>query len=140
MLYLDGEASSSLPVPGFVAELGIVPESWEPGTVRLRWTPPAWTRTPPGWVQGGFLGVPMDMAMSFAVVTLVEEGKGAVTLDMSTKFLEVPMGESFLVTGTVTRLGGTVAFTEARIEEASGKLVASSSATNMVRNFYRPQG
>ncbi|HVE92000.1 MAG TPA: PaaI family thioesterase [Actinomycetota bacterium] len=116
------------------------PAGWEPeGIVRLRWEPPLWTRTPAGWVQGGFLAVVLDMAQSFAVVTVSPDGHGAVTLDMGVTFLESPMAESYIVEARTVRAGRTIAHTEGTITDSQGRLVATGRQTNLVRAFRRPE-
>ena len=138
MLVLEGRADETeMPAPGFVRELGITPDGWEYGVARLRWKPPPWTRTPLGWVQGGFLGVPLDMAQSFAVVTLAPEWHGAVTLDMRLTYLEPPYPEEYVVTGRVMKMGRTAAHTEGVIQDMDGRTICTSVSAALVRSYGR---
>ena len=133
-IYLEGLAAHGLE-PEFVRNLGIRPAGWEPGVVRLKWEPPAWTRTPAGWVQGGFLGVVLDMAQSFAVVTVAPENHGAVTLDLGVSFLESPMAESYMVEGRSIRTGRRISHTHGSITDSNGTLIATGRQTSIVREF-----
>ena len=135
-LVLEGRNDElGMPAPGFVGQLGIVPDGWEPGMARLRWSPPAWTRVPLGWVQGGLLGVPLDMAQSFAIVTMAPEWAGAITLDMRLTYLEPAYPEEYVVTGRVLRMGRTAAHTEGIIEDMDGRVICTSVSAALVKTF-----
>lgn len=117
----------------FIAKLEIDLKDWSEGRIELGWKPPSWTRVPAGWVQGGFLGVPLDMAQTLAAVSLSEPQTLVVTLDMRISFLESSMASEFVVTGKVERLGRRIAYTSGEIHDVDGKRVATASATNMLR-------
>ncbi|HVL82544.1 MAG TPA: PaaI family thioesterase [Actinomycetota bacterium] len=135
-LVLEGRADErEMPPPRFVRELGIEPAGWEPGVARLRWKPPAWTRVPLGWVQGGILGVPLDMAQSFAIVTLAPEWAGAVTLDMRLTYLEPAYPDEYLVEGRVTRMGKTAAHTEGTVTDMDGRVICTSVSAALVKTY-----
>jgi uncharacterized protein (TIGR00369 family) len=136
-LYLDGLAAEGV-APGFVPVLGITPDGWEPeGTVRLRWEPPAFTRTPGGWVQGGFLGVVLDMAQTFALFTRLDEGRAPMTLEMKISYIEASFADRYMVEGRAVRHGRHVGHTDGRITDEEGKLIATSTSTHVIRTFSR---
>lgn len=138
-LYLDGLAERGAEIPGkpgFVDVVGVEPEGWEPeGVVRLRWRPPANLRTPGGWVQGGFLGVVLDMAQTFAIFTQVPEMHGPMTLEMKVSFVETSLADDYVVTGRVIRLGRHVAHADGTLHDAGGRLVATSTSTHVIRRL-----
>lgn len=103
------------------------------GFVRLQWHPPDWTRVPAGWVQGGFLGVPLDFAETLAALTALSAATVVVTLDMSINFLEPALAQSFVVSGRVERMGRTIAYTSGEVHDSDGKRIATATATNMLR-------
>lgn len=122
--------------PAFIGMLGIAPESWEPeGVVRFAWEPPAFTRTPGGWVQGGFQSVVLDMAQTFAVFTQIPEGSIAMTLEMKVSYIGAAMPPRFTVVGRAVRVGRTAAHTEGTIHSAEGDLIATSTSTLIVKRF-----
>lgn len=138
-LFLEGLAAPTdgIPKPEFVDRLGISPDGWEPetGEVRFVWDPPGWTRTPGGWVQGGFLGVVLDMAQTFALITRLDSGRVTMTLEMKVSFIDPSFGERYTVTARPMRWGRHVGHTEARLETGEGLLVATSTATHVIRTI-----
>ena len=120
--------------PSFATSLGLEPAGWDDADgVTLRWQPPDFTRTPGGWVQGGFLGVALDMAMTIAMFAELGEGRLPMTLEMKTPFIAGPFAQRFVVRGRTVRVGRTVGHTEGTIHDDDGKLIATSTATHIVR-------
>lgn len=135
-LVLDGEASPSVdrPAPEFTGLLGVTPAGWEPGgIVRFNWEPPPFTRTPGGWVQGGFLGVVLDMTQTFAVFTQIPERAMPMTLEMKVSFIAASYASRYVVTGRPVRVGTHAAHTEGTIHDEDGKLIATSTSTHVIR-------
>lgn len=140
--FLDGEGGApaeGMRPPQFVEALGIRPAGWEEdGTVRLDWTPPPFTRTPGGWVQGGFLGVVLDMAQTFAVFTRLDEGRGPMTLEMKVSYLDASFAEEYRVAARPVRVGRHVAHADGEITDTDGRRIATSTSTHVLRSF-RPE-
>lgn len=133
---MDGSLDVGSPaMPKFVPELGITPRKWEPGYVELDWAPPAYTRTPGGWVQGGFLGVPLDMAQTFALITRLPEGSMPQTLEMKMSYLDGPFAERYVVVGRALRWGKRAGHTDGEIRDTEGKLIATSTSTHVIRQI-----
>lgn len=136
--FLDGQADlkPESGVPQFVAMLGISPTGWDDdGTVHLAWEPPDWSRTPGGWVQGGFIGVVLDMAQTFALFTRLEAGRGPMTLEMKISYIDSAFTDRYRVSARPIRWGRHVGHTDARLEDTDGKLIATSTATFVIRSM-----
>jgi uncharacterized protein (TIGR00369 family) len=74
------------------------------------------------------------MAVGGALATMHEAAAGGVgqtTLDMNVSFIGASTGDVF-AEGRILRRGRTIAFGEATITDAAGKLVAAGRATYMI--------
>lgn len=139
---MDGELGRDDPMmPAFVEILGIVPTSWDDGagTVTMSWEPPGFTRTPGGWVQGGFLGVVLDMAQTFALMTKLPVGSMPQTLEMKVSYLDGSWTDRYTVTARALRWGKRAAHTDAELTDLDGKPIATSTATHVVRQMTGEQ-
>jgi acyl-CoA thioesterase len=140
-LYLEGRAEERAGVQGgappeFVGFMGITPAGWDPdGHVRFGWEPPATTRTPGGWVQGGFQAVVLDMAQTFAIFTLMPELTGPMTLEIKVSYIAPAFADRYAVTARPVRVGKTAAHAEGEIHDEAGKLIATSTSTHVIRKF-----
>jgi uncharacterized protein (TIGR00369 family) len=138
--YLDGEAGEARvdgpTPPEFVEFMGITPAGWTPdGEVRFAWQPPATTRTPGGWVQGGFQAVVLDMAQTFAIFTRMPELTGPMTLEIKVSYIAPAFAERYEVRAHTVRVGRTAAHAEGTIHDDSGRLIATSTSTHVIRTF-----
>ncbi len=90
---------------------------------------------PVGFVQGGMLVAMMDDTMGPAVFTHSGGTKMTSSVDIHAHFLRpVPTG-SITVKARVVRLGRTMAFTEAELFDAAGKLCARASSSAQIADF-----
>lgn len=92
----------------------------------MPWAPP---------LHGGVLSALVDMAVGGAVGTTHEGpggGVGQSTLDLNVSFLAAAGDGDLFAEGRLLRRGRTIAFGEARISDASGRLVAVGRATYML--------
>jgi uncharacterized protein (TIGR00369 family) len=112
-----------------VAEAG---EGW----IRLRLRLRDELRNGPGApMHGGALSSLMDAAIGGALSTVNEAnqgGVGQVTLDLNITFVGAAREGEVFSEGRVIRRGGTIAFGEADITDASGALLARGRATYML--------
>src|SRR6266516_720909 len=91
-------------------------------------------------VRGGVLSALVDMAVGGAVGTTHEGpggGVGQSTLDLNVSFLAAAGDGDLFAEGRLLRRGRTIAFGEARISDASGRLVAVGRATYMLLTSSR---
>jgi uncharacterized protein (TIGR00369 family) len=85
-------------------------------------------------VHGGVFSALIDMAVGGALATMHEAsagGVGQVTLDMNVSFIGAGTGDVY-AKGRIIRRGRSVAFGEASITDAAGKLLAVGRATYMI--------
>ncbi|HET8578032.1 MAG TPA: PaaI family thioesterase [Methylomirabilota bacterium] len=86
-------------------------------------------------VHGGVYSALVDMAVGCALGTVRDESAGGVdqtTLDLNVSFLGAAGGEEIFAEGRILRRGRTVAFGEASVTDASGKLLAVGRATYLI--------
>ena len=85
-----------------------------------------------GWgaVHGGVTMTLLDVAMAVAVRSLEPDGKGVVTIEMKTSFIQAgPQQGRLAATGTCVHRSGTLAFCEAEVRDEADRLVARASGT-----------
>ena len=76
-------------------------------------------------VQGGFITVMLDAAMSHAVFARDTTVERLSSLEITTRYESVTRGQSALtVTGWIRRMTRTIAFLEADIKSESGEILA----------------
>ena len=80
-------------------------------------------------VQGGFITGMLDATMSHAVFAMVKEHIILPTLEIKVSFLEIARAGNLVASGTVVRLGKSVAFLEGQLKDPQGKLLATASST-----------
>jgi uncharacterized protein (TIGR00369 family) len=129
-----------LPRPPIMATLGIAGIEVEQGHITVVMTPQEYHYNPLGTVHGGVLATLLDTATGCAVHSTLPAGVGYTSLDLTTKFLRpvtVDSGELRCV-GTVLSRGRTTALAEARLHDATGRLLAYASSTCLIFNVPAP--
>jgi uncharacterized protein (TIGR00369 family) len=101
------------------------------GWVEASWTPTALACNPHGVVQAGAHAVVLDAAMNFAVNASLEgRDRTRATLEMKTETMRpASSGRTHAARAHVTRLARQVAFAEAAVRDADGRLVSRSTGT-----------
>jgi uncharacterized protein (TIGR00369 family) len=92
-----------------------------------------------GTIQGGMLTAMLDLTMAFAVLCTLDDGHVVPSLEIKTTFLAPARPGTIIGEGSLLRKGRTIAFTEARLMDAHGKLVATASATGQIRLRQSPK-
>jgi uncharacterized protein (TIGR00369 family) len=89
---------------------------------------------PAGTVHGGWIAAILDSALGCAVHSRLEAGQGYTTVELKTNMVRSLTAATGTVraTGTIIHLGRRVATSEARLEDASGRLLAHGSCTCMI--------
>ena len=82
-----------------------------------------------GAVQGGILAAMLDDTMGPALWVLKGEETCSVTIDLSVSFLAAAKPGLLYGEGRVVQRGRTIAFLEARLSDAGGRIVARSTAS-----------
>jgi len=91
-------------------------------------------------VQGGFVTGMIDATMSHAVFAAVREPIILPTLEIKVSFLEIARMGDLVASGTVVRLGKTIAFLEGQLKDPQGKLLASATSTARILRKKQDSG
>jgi len=126
--------AGELPQPPISKTLGFRLVEVERGRAVFECEPAEFHYNPIGTVHAGLASTLLDSAMGCAFVTTLDAGVGWTTLELKASFTRPLTSETGLVrcTGTVVHPGRTVATTEARIEDAEGRLYAHGTSTILV--------
>jgi uncharacterized protein (TIGR00369 family) len=127
-------AKGEIPPPPIAQTLGFRLAEAERGHAVFECEPAEYHYNPIGVAHAGLAMTLMDSAMGLAFVTTLDEPVAWTTLEVKTNFTRAITVDTGLVrcTGTVVHPGRTVATTEARVEDASGKLCAHGTSTILV--------
>lgn len=89
---------------------------------------------PAGTVHGGWISSILDSALGCAIHSRLEAGQGYTTVELKINMVRTLTDQTGLVTarGAVIHLGRRVATSDARLEDAKGKLLAHGSCTCMI--------
>lgn len=89
---------------------------------------------PSGTIHGGWAATILDSAMGCAVHTTLKAGQAYTTVEMKLNFVRPIMPSSGRLTceGVVIHRGGTLATSEGKLVDASGKLIAHGTETCMI--------
>lgn len=127
-------ASGTLPPPPIAKTLGFRLVEAGPGHAMFECEPAEYHYNPIGIVHAGLALTLMDSAMGLAFVTTLDEPMGWTTLEVKANFTRPLTADTGLVrcTGSVVHPGRRVATTEARVEDALGRLCAHGTSTILV--------
>jgi len=116
--------------------LGVKVDDAKSGWVRLRVEVRDELRNAAGApVHGGVMSALVDMAVGGALATVHEASAGGVgqtTLDLNVSFLAAAVAGPIFAEGRILRRGRTIAFGEATITDAAGRVCAVGRATYMI--------
>ena len=116
-----GPALATLDVPRIL--------SWEPGKLLADWDVPERLTNLRGELFGGYFGVLADVALSFTVMTVVEESERFKTNDLQISYFRPALVGPVQIEGSIVHRGRSLIHAEARISRPDGKLVAKATAT-----------
>ncbi len=115
----------------FVEEFGIRCEELGNGSAVLRWRyNEQWLR-PGRYVFGGMLMMLADMAIYYAILTVVGLKPMAVTNELKINFLRPAVGTDVLARGEVLKVGRRIAYGEMRLYSPDNpeKLIAHATSS-----------
>ena len=119
-----------LPAPPLTHLSGLVIEEVSEGATT--WSMPAspWWLTAAGIFAGGALAFVADAALAGAVFTTLPVGTALLSSDLSMNFLEPagPGSERLVARGTIIDVRRRQGLSEARVEDASGRLLAHATS------------
>lgn len=135
---LRAVVAGELPGPPIADTLGFDLIEVEPGRVVFAFDPAEYHYNPIGSVHGGVYATLLDSATGCAVHSMLPAGVGYTSLDLTVKFLRAITLDTGRVTcvGTVTHLGGRTALAEARLLDATDRLLGTAVSSILV---IRPQ-
>jgi uncharacterized protein (TIGR00369 family) len=117
----------------FLSHLRILTEELGQGTAKLSLPVEPHLTNSMGTVHGGVIMSLLDIALCTAARTLHAGSIGAITIDMSTSFLDGGKGSKLLADARVLKDGRSMSFVEAEARNEDGTLVAKAIATVRVR-------
>lgn len=117
-----------------LAAIGCAFEAYGPEWADASWTPTDLACNPHGIVQAGVHAVVLDAAMNFAInAGLDGRDRTRGTLEMKTETMRpAAAGTRYTVRGEVTRMAKQVAYGEARVTDADGRVVSRATGTFML--------
>jgi uncharacterized protein (TIGR00369 family) len=117
-----------------LGQLGVAFDGYGEGWATATWAPTELACNPLGGVHGGVFGVIHDAAMNFATNSALESGDRAVTLDVAYQTIRPAASDDMLtIRGEVVRLAKQVAYATSTVQDATGAVVSSATATFLVR-------
>ncbi len=131
---------SRLDCSPFLGWLGLRAEAVQPPTVRMRlpWKD-LFVATPElGGLNGGIIATVLDCAASYAVIA--QAATVWVTVDLRVDYHGRAEVGDLLATGESVRIGRSIATSDARLFDRTGRLVASARATFMNRGISISEG
>lgn len=122
-------------MPGAAKTLGfeLIEADPEQGTIEIGFTADERFVNPIGVVQGGFLAAMLDDTLGPALVATLEPGLFAPTTNLQVQFLAPAKPGRLTGRGRVVRRGSQVAFLAGELTDASGTVVATATATAVIR-------
>ena len=121
-------------MPGIGKSLQFTLVEIETGRAVFEGTPGVHAYNPIGMVHGGYASALLDSACGCAVHASLAPGQKYTTLELKVAFHKAMTVETGVVraVGTVLSIGRRAAFAEARLTDASGRLLASATSTLLV--------
>ncbi|WP_308128195.1 PaaI family thioesterase [Modestobacter italicus] len=135
---LRAVVAGELPGPPIAATMGFDLVEVEEGRVVFAFEPAEYHYNPIGSVHGGVYATLLDSAAGCAVHSMLPAGVGYTSLDLTVKFLRAITLDTGRVTceGSVTHLGSRTALAEAKLLDATGRLLGTAVSSILL---IRPQ-
>jgi len=123
-----------LPAPPIMQTIEPFDSAAEPGVIVIHSIPAFRHYNPIGSVHGGYAATLLDSAMGLAIHSMLPAGSGYTTLEFKVSFIRGMSKESGTVRteGRTLNVGRRAATAEARITDASGRLLAHATTTCLV--------
>jgi uncharacterized protein (TIGR00369 family) len=140
LAYWRAVADGHLPQPpiGELLQMRVVDVA--NGRVTFSCTPDASMYNTLGMVHGGAVCTLLDTVTGCAVHTTLPEGVGYTSVEIKVNYLRAVTMSSGPLTavGTVVKAGSRIGFTEGKVTDASGALVATATSTLLVFDLAGP--
>ena len=106
----------------------------DPGRVTLRGTPDARSYNLVNTVHGGWAAAILDTAIALSALTRMPDDQTFTTIDIRINYLRAMTAETgeVVAEGRVIQLGRRIAYCEASLADAAGKLLAHGTGSCLV--------
>ena len=139
LAYWRGVIDGHFPPPpiGEIIQMRVV--DVENGSITFSCTPDASMYNPLGTVHGGTVCTLLDTVTACAMHTTLPEGVGFTSVEIKVNYLKAVTAASGPLTavGSVVRAGPRIGFTEGKVTDASGNLVATATSTLLIFELPR---
>jgi uncharacterized protein (TIGR00369 family) len=132
--FFEGMQSNRYPTPPICETLDFAATEFEKGRVVFSGKPKANYYNPLGTLHGGYISTLLDSAMSCAIHTTLEAGKGLTSIEIKINFVR-PITEKTSVLraeGKIISVGRQIATAEARLIDERNKLYAHGTTTCLI--------
>ena len=109
----------------------------EEGWIRIRFEGRPEFCNPAGFIQGGMLSAMLDDTMGPAVLVMSEGRLYTTTISMTVNFLAPARPGPIIGEASVTQLGKTIAFVEAKLMAEDGAVLATATASERLLEAAR---
>ena len=132
--FLRAIRDGKLPAPPIAALMGFHPVEVGEGYVVFEGTPDESVYNPIGMVHGGYVCTLADTAAACAVHTTLPAGVGYTSIDLNVSYTRRITSESgtLRAVGTIVKPGRRVAFCQAEIRDAAGRVVATATSSCLI--------
>ncbi|MCW2663870.1 MAG: hypothetical protein JWP83_5022 [Mycobacterium sp.] len=140
LAYWRAVTDGHLPPPPIGELMRMRVDDVENGRITFSCTPDGSMYNPLGMVHGGAVCTLLDTVTGCAMHTTLPEGIGYTSVEIKVNYLKAVTIASGTLTavGTVVKAGSRLGFTEGKVTDASGNLVATASSTLLI--FELPSG
>ena len=107
----------------------------ETGTIEVAFTADESFVNPVGVIQGGFLAAMLDETLGPALVATLGPEQFAPTVDLHVQYLRPAKPGRLVGRGRVMKKGSDLAFMSGELLDGSGEIVATASATALIRHM-----
>ena len=120
--------------PPYGRKMGVALVEAGPGHAVFEGTPDDSCLNPMGTVHGGYAAAMLDSACGIAAHTGLKAGQAYTTLELKTSFLRplTPRSGTTRAIGRLVSMTRSVAFAEASLYDAAGRLCATATSTLLV--------
>jgi uncharacterized protein (TIGR00369 family) len=137
--YWNAVIDGHLPPPPICELIPMRVVDFENGSITFSCSPDTSMYNPMGMVHGGAVCTLLDTAAACAMHTTLPEGVGYTSVEIKVNYLKAVTVASGPLTavGTVVKAGSRIGFSEGKVTDASGNLVATATSTLLVFELPR---
>jgi uncharacterized protein (TIGR00369 family) len=88
-------------------------------------------------VQGGFLAAMLDDCMGPAILIATDAKSFPSTIDLNVQFLAPAKPGRLIGKGRVVKIGNSIGFVEAELEDPSGGIIARATSTVRITAMHK---